>query len=152
MYVQLFQVQLYCVGVIFRYIVCYDNATILLPKIPNDFLQKKGYVIKLKTIFVGLQLDRKHMDELLISIKKQINDGDVCGAIGQLQELLASSSGASSDAYYLLGNAYRKQGDWQGALNNYQEAIAIDPDSPAAEARNILLVILNFYNKDMFNQ
>ena len=55
-------------------------------------------------------------------------------------------------AYYLLGNAFRKQGDWQGALNNYQEAIDINPDSPAAEARNMVIDILNFYNKDMFNQ
>ena len=32
------------------------------------------------------------------------------------------------------------------------EAIALNPDSPAAEARNMVMDILNFYNKDMFNQ
>ena len=40
----------------------------------------------------------------------------------------------------------------QGALNNYQEAIALDPESPAADARKMVMDILNFYNKDMFNQ
>ena len=55
-------------------------------------------------------------------------------------------------AYYLKGNACRKLGDWQGALNNYQEAININPESPAKDARAMMIDILNFYNKDMFNQ
>lgn len=90
--------------------------------------------------------------ELLASIKRQIGKGDVDEAIARLEELIAISPEANSDAFYLLGNAYRKRGDWQGALNSYQEAIALNPESPAAEAREMLLDILNFYNKDMFNQ
>ncbi len=90
--------------------------------------------------------------ELLASIKRQIGKGDVDEAIARLDELIAISPEANSDAFYLLGNAYRKRGDWQGALNSYQEAIALNPESPAAEAREMLLDILNFYNKDMFNQ
>jgi tetratricopeptide (TPR) repeat protein len=54
--------------------------------------------------------------------------------------------------YYLRGNAYRKRGDWQMALNNYLEAIELNPDSPAVHARQMAMDILNFYNKDMFNQ
>ncbi|MBQ1974034.1 MAG: tetratricopeptide repeat protein, partial [Paraprevotella sp.] len=53
--------------------------------------------------------------------------------------------------YYLLGNAYRKQSNWQMALNNYAEAIAIDPESPAAEAQKMILDILEFYHKDYYN-
>lgn len=92
------------------------------------------------------------MNETLTSIKQELNDGDVCRAIERLRKLLETSPEKDADIHYLLGNAYRKRGDWQGALNSYQEAIAIDPESPAAEARNMLLDILNFYNKDMFNQ
>lgn len=88
----------------------------------------------------------------MASIKRQINEGDVDGAITKLEELIAASPDAKAGAFYLLGNAYRKRGDWQGALNSYGEAIALDPGSPAAEARDMLLDILNFYNKDMFNQ
>lgn len=54
--------------------------------------------------------------------------------------------------YYLLGNAYRKMGNWQQALNNYLEAIERNPESPAVSARDMIMNILNFYNKDMYNQ
>ena len=54
--------------------------------------------------------------------------------------------------YYLRGNAYRKKGDWKQALDNYQYAIEINPDSPAVQARKMAIDILNFYHKDMFNQ
>lgn len=91
------------------------------------------------------------MKEDLKEIKLLINKGNVSTAIKQLHLLIANNP-IEAEAYYLLGNAYRKQGDWQGALNNYQEAIAIDPESPANEARNMVIDILNFYNKDMFNQ
>lgn len=54
--------------------------------------------------------------------------------------------------YYLRGNAYRKKGDWKQALDNYQYAIDLNPDSPAVQARTMAIDILNFYHKDMFNQ
>ena len=49
-------------------------------------------------------------------------------------------------------HAYRKMGDWQQALNNYLEAIERNPESPAVSARDMIMNILNFYNKDMYNQ
>ena len=48
--------------------------------------------------------------------------------------------------------AYRKMGNWQQALNNYLEAIERNPESPAVSARDMIMNILNFYNKDMYNQ
>lgn len=89
------------------------------------------------------------MTEKLKEIKNLIAEGSTEHAIDQLINL---NPEYAAEAYYLLGNAFRKKGDWQGALNNYQEAIALNPDSPAAEARNMVMDILNFYNKDMFNQ
>ena len=38
------------------------------------------------------------------------------------------------------------------ALNNYLEAIERNPESPAVSARDMIMNILNFYNKDMYNQ
>ena len=92
------------------------------------------------------------MTERLKTIKKLIDEGKTSTAIDQLNLFLAQNSQDADMAYYLLGNAFRKQGDWQGALNNYQEASESNPDSPAAEDRNMVIDILNFYNKDMFNQ
>ena len=57
----------------------------------------------------------------------------------------------TAEEYYKLGNEYRKKGDWQMAINNYMEAIALDPDSPAVEAKRMLDDIMNFYCKDMYN-
>lgn len=56
-----------------------------------------------------------------------------------------------SEDFYRLGNEYRRNGDWQNAINNYLEAIALDPDSPAVEAKELLENILNFYHKDAYN-
>ena len=53
--------------------------------------------------------------------------------------------------WYRKGNSYRQQGDWQHALNCYMEAIEMDPQSPAVEAKEMLENILNFYNKDAYN-
>ena len=54
--------------------------------------------------------------------------------------------------FYLLGNAWRKKGNWQMAMNNYLEAIHLNPESPAQQALDIANEILDFYNKDMYNQ
>lgn len=57
----------------------------------------------------------------------------------------------SDEAYYLLGNAYRKLGDFKSALNNYLKALELNPDSPATIAYKQMINILNFYHKDRFN-
>ena len=85
-------------------------------------------------------------------LKELINQGDVDQAIKQLDQLLLSESAGKDNLFYLRGNAYRKKGDWQQALNNYQSAIDINPESPALQARAMVMDILNFYHKDMYNQ
>lgn len=52
---------------------------------------------------------------------------------------------------YAQGNDYRRQGNWQEAINCYIAAAELDPDSPAVEARAMLDDILNFYHKDAYN-
>ena len=51
--------------------------------------------------------------EQLKTIKELINQGDVAEAIRQLDEYLITDSTDRDEAFYLLGNAYRKQGNWQ---------------------------------------
>lgn len=57
----------------------------------------------------------------------------------------------NAEEYYMQGNAHRKQGDWQKALNCYIKAIELDPESPAVEAKEMLDDILNYYCKDIYN-
>ncbi|EKU89306.1 tetratricopeptide repeat protein [Bacteroides oleiciplenus] len=91
------------------------------------------------------------MEQLNI-IKELINKGDIVDAINLLEVYVLNNSTHLDKAFYLLGNAYRKQGNWQQTLNNYQRAIDLNPNSPAKEAHRMVMDILNFYNKDMYNQ
>jgi cytochrome c-type biogenesis protein CcmH/NrfG len=72
-------------------------------------------------------------------------------AIAMLSDFIAENP-ASDEAFFLLGNVYRKQENWEMALNNYRTAMDLNPDSPARYAYNMVMDILAFYNKDMFNQ
>ena len=91
------------------------------------------------------------MNKRSAEIKKMIQEDDLDAALSSLNELI-SHQPDDDEAYYLLGNIYRKKGDWRLALNHYLEAIERNPDSPAVQARQMLMDILEFYNKDMYNQ
>ena len=52
---------------------------------------------------------------------------------------------------YELGKECQKKGDWQGAMTHYLEALAINPDSPAKGALEMVKGILDYYNKDIYN-
>lgn len=82
-------------------------------------------------------------------IDKMIQSGLIDNAIEDLHSFISEKP--DDQAYYLLGNAYRKKGDFKNAMENYLEAIAINPDSPAVEAHQMLINILEFYHKDLYN-
>ncbi len=92
------------------------------------------------------------MTEKLTQAKELIGKGEVESAINILNQYIADHEACTDEPFYLLGNAYRKQGNWQMALNNYLEAIEKNPESPAVNAKKMLMDILEFYNKDMYNQ
>lgn len=64
---------------------------------------------------------------------------------------MARQRRSEASAWYQRGNDYRRHSDWKHAIDCYMEATAIDPDSPAAEAKQMLEDILNFYHKDAYN-
>ncbi|WP_307984272.1 tetratricopeptide repeat protein [uncultured Bacteroides sp.] len=92
--------------------------------------------------------------EQINKLKELINQGEVDKAIEQLDLLLQDSSANKEKEvfYYLRGNAYRKKEDWKQALDNYQYAIELNPESPALQARAMVISILEFFHKDMYNQ
>lgn len=57
----------------------------------------------------------------------------------------------TAEEYYRQGNSHRQRGDFQHALECYMEAISLDPDSPARQAKEMLDDILGFYCKDYYN-
>ena len=72
--------------------------------------------------------------------------------IGLIDGFRAGGGIMDDELFYLLGNAWRKKGNWQMAMNNYLEAVHLNPSSPAQQALDIANEILDFYNKDMYNQ
>lgn len=80
-----------------------------------------------------------------------LHRGQTDAAIARLNGLIATSAQPDGRLFYLLGNAYRKQGDFQQALNCYLEAMSVEPDGPAAEAYRMLMGIIEFYHKDYYN-
>lgn len=57
----------------------------------------------------------------------------------------------TADEYYQRGNHFRRVGNYQEAMNDYLEAIDLDPNSPAVQAKEMLDDIMNYYCKDMYN-
>lgn len=96
--------------------------------------------------------ETKVMDIKLPEIKELIKKDELDEAIEKLKQYIVLHPECNDEPYYLLGNAYRKTGNWQQALNHYMEAISRNPDSPAVTAKKMLMDILEFYNKDMYNQ
>lgn len=84
-------------------------------------------------------------------IKQLIRVGKTDEAIHLLNKHLAEQP-SDDQAWYLRGKAYYKKGETRLALNDYLEAIALNPESPAQQAYNMVMRILNFYNKEMYNQ
>ena len=93
-------------------------------------------------------LTDKQVDKLNI---RQVDQLDATEASNLSTCQLVNSSTPIKPDYYAQGNAYRKQGNWQEAINCYIKAIELDPESPAVEAKRMLDDILDFYNKDMYN-
>ena len=91
--------------------------------------------------------DMRNLDD----IQKLIDQGDLSNATTALREYIEAHPD-SDNAHFLLGNIYRRQEDWQNAINAFQKAIELNPESPAVGAKESIYKILDFFNKDLFNQ
>ena len=85
-------------------------------------------------------------------IKALLAENKADEAICILEQYRGEGGAMDDELFYLLGNAWRKMGNWQMAMNGYLEAVHLNPGSPAAQALEIANEILDFYNKDMYNQ
>ena len=86
----------------------------------------------------------------LQNIKQQIQSGSLAEAIEALNQYIKETPN-SDEAWLLLGNAYRKTENWKEAMDAYYKAYEINPDSPARDAYEHIVQILNFYDIQRFN-
>lgn len=91
------------------------------------------------------------MQSIYAAIKQNTNAGNASRAFALVDSALQD---CEQDAYlhYLKGNIYMKNSDWAKAMNCYLKAERLDASSPAGEKIAMLRSILDFYNKDMYNQ
>ena len=86
----------------------------------------------------------------LQNIKQQIQSGSIAEAIEALNQYIKENPN-SDEAWLLLGNAYRKQENWKDAMDAYTKATELNPDSPARDAYEHIVQILNSYDIQRFN-
>lgn len=86
----------------------------------------------------------------------------LCGAMDDTEsinrqiEALSAAAGAvtgaaAADIFYRRGRLYWKLGQRGAAISDYERAVAIDSESPAAEALKMCRDIMDFYNTDLYN-
>ena len=77
--------------------------------------------------------------------------------IGKARQLMAQNSidedanPDSDEAYFVRGTAYHRQGQVRLAISDYCQAKLINPDSPASQAYDAAVEVLNFFNTDLYN-
>lgn len=89
---------------------------------------------------------------MLEQAKALLKVGKTEQAISVLDQHLEFVNPRSDEAYFLMGNAYRKLENLSEAMNCYLKAVEFNPKSPAKEAYEQVSDILDFYFKDMYNQ
>lgn len=93
----------------------------------------------------------KIAEKTLLELKKMLEQSSAGETVDKLDDLIRQYP-QSDELLYMRGNAKRKKGEWAEAINDYLAAAAINSDSPAAEAAEMLGGILEFRNKDLYNQ
>lgn len=85
-------------------------------------------------------------------IKKDITDGntDRDALITELSEIIVAQPD-NDEAYLQRGLLNWRAGNRAKAINDYNQALRINPDSEARLALKATYDILDFYNKDLFN-
>lgn len=72
--------------------------------------------------------------------------------IEALTEAAGRVTGAeAADIFYRRGRLYWKLGRRGAAISDYERAVVIDSESPAAEALKMCRDIMDFYNTDLYN-
>ena len=69
----------------------------------------------------------------------------------KINRLIAKNNLEKAHAYYLKGRVFWKQGNWKHTIENYLKAIEINPNSPAKQAYEMVMDIINFSNPDLYN-
>ncbi len=109
-------------------------------------------LLQINTIFANSKTQiGMNQEQSLSTISQAIDSGHLAEAMQQMQDHVCHY-GASASYYCLEGKLHLKHSNWRNAQNAFLRAQALDPQSPASEYLSMLRSIMDFYNKDMYNQ
>lgn len=84
-------------------------------------------------------------------IKQAIKSGSPADAIIEELTAIIAAHPDCDEAYLQRGLLYWRAGQRAKAINDYNKAVSINPDSEARLALKATYEILDFYNKDLYN-
>lgn len=87
---------------------------------------------------------------LPIEISHLINNNEIDAAIVAVTRLL-EDGGGDPELYYQRGRLYWRKDMRREAINDYMEAVSLDPSSKAAAALEQASAIMRFYDRNRYN-
>ena len=91
-----------------------------------------------------------YVNKYICFCPRLIAENNLEKALAYIDEWLSTHS-KDDKAYYLKGLVSWKQGNWKLTIENYLKAIEINPESPAKQAYEMVMDIINFSNPDLYN-
>ncbi|MCM1006115.1 MAG: tetratricopeptide repeat protein [Prevotella sp.] len=89
----------------------------------------------------------KNIEEIKAEYEKALNAEQ---AVADYTALIQAAP-ENDEPYVERGLMYWKLGKRAEAINDYNEAIRLNPNSRAVQVKSATYDILDFYNKDLFN-
>ncbi len=83
---------------------------------------------------ISTLIDQCKLEEALLAIEKRMVNEE------------------SGHLFYLRGKVRLRQNEWRLATNDFLMSQSLWPDGPAAEQLMMIKEIMDFFNKDMYNQ
>lgn len=71
-------------------------------------------------------------------------------AISRLDQAIENEADNAA-LWYERGRVYWRLGQKSNAISDYEEAVYLDPDSPARHALELARGVMDFYNPDLLN-
>ncbi len=84
------------------------------------------------------------------NLEELISNGKIEEAVAQLNHLI-NTGNADDCTYFTLGKLLWRLGRRSEAMDAYNEALSLNPDSPAAVAIEQGKAIFDFFNPDLLN-
>jgi len=89
-------------------------------------------------------------NERIEMIERLMSTDKLTEAVNLLTQEIARDA-ENATLYFLRGRAYWRMDMRKEAITDYEHAVALDSDSPARPALDLIHSVMDFYNPDLLN-